>query len=540
MKSISPPRSVCGRTHFGFSAHYIIALALALGLVALLLYRSLNARAQNELAGMATQGSPGHKLEFVSGELLVRFRPGSALAAKGKTTGSLQLLADGKTIPLQIERFAGSELVEGLVLARVAPVESRAAIKVLKSRDDVLYVEPNYIRHAQAVPNDTRYADLWAMKNAPAGGAGISAEAAWDTTTGNHSVVVGVIDTGIDTGHRDLTANIFVNSAEVANNGVDDDGNGFVDDVNGWDFVSNDKTVFDSASADAHGTHVAGTIGARGNNAVGVVGVNWDVQIMPLKALGPAGGSDSNIIAAYQYAKLMRQRGVNLRVLNNSYGGQGFSQSLRDAINELNTAGILFVAAAGNATTINDFVPEYPASFELPNVISVAASDNTGGFASQFSNRGPQSIHLAAPGQGILSTTPRGYTGNGIVAAYTESDGSTYSNFSGTSMASPHVAGAAALACAANPNVSLQQLRAAILYSGDESGAFSSLTITGRRLNANKTVQAALENDTTAPATPANFRVNSQTDRRIGLRWNEAGDDGTSLRASLEIGRAHV
>jgi len=257
------------------------------------------------------------------------------------------------------------------------------------------------------------------------------------------------------------------------------------------------------------------------------------VQIMPLKALGPAGGTDSNLIAAFQYAKLMRERGVNLRVLNNSYGGQGFSQALRDAINELNTAGILFVAAAGNSTTINDFVPHYPASYQLPNVISVAASDASGGFASSVSNRGAQSIHLAAPGVGILSTTPRGYNGSGLIAAHTEPDGSTYSSFHGTSMASAHVAGAAALACAANTSISLQKLRAAVIFSGDESGAFFSSTITSRRLNANKTLDAALEDDTTPPSAAANFRVNSQNGRRVELRWNEAGDDGTLLRASL-------
>ena len=186
------------------------------------------------------------------------------------------------------------------------------------------------------------------------------------------------------------------------------------------------------------------------------------------------------------------------------------------------------------STSNNDFVPEYPASYELPNVISVAATSSDNFLATSFSNRGAQSVHLVAPGQDILSTTPRGYTGGGLVAADTEPDGSTYSFFSGTSMASPHVAGAAALACAANPAISLQQLRAAVIFSGDESGNFSSLTITGRRLNANKTVQAALENDTTAPAAAANFRVNSQNGRRVELRWNEAGDDGNTARASLD------
>jgi uncharacterized repeat protein (TIGR01451 family) len=304
--------------------------------------------------------------------------------------------------------------------------------------------------------------------------------------------------------------------------------------VNGWDFLHHDKTVFDSANEDAHGTHVAGTIGARGNNSVGVVGVNWDVQLMPLKALDTQGGDDASLVAAFQYAKMMRQRGVNLRVLNNSYGGQGFSNSLRDGIKELGDAGILFVAAAGNETTDNDFVPQYPANYDLPNVISVAATQMDGDFASSISNRGQETIHLGAPGHNILSTTPRGYSGGGLVAGYTEPDGSTYSSFNGTSLASPHVAGAAALACAANPNISLSKLRAAVLFSGDDKGSLFTKTITGRRLNANKTVQAALENDTTAPGSPANFRVAAQSGRQFELRWNESGDDGTSFRASLD------
>ena len=521
------------------SPRILIVMATVAAIVAGLSYLSLHIRAVSAQAETSSTeklfASNNHKAAFIPGELLVRFRPGSAhVLTKNNNAIRLRLFSEGQSVSIQIERFAGSDLVEGLLVARMAPEDSALAIHALGARDDVLYVEPNFIRHAATVPNDTRYADLWGLKNAGPGGAGISAETAWNTTTGSRSVVVGVVDSGVDIAHRELADNVFVNPGETPNNGVDDDANGFVDDVNGWDFAGNDRTVFDNANDDAHGTHVAGTIGARGNNGAGVVGVNWDVQIMPLKVLGPAGGADANIIAAFQYAKMMRQGGVNLRVLNNSYGGQGYSQSLRDAISELNSAGILFVASAGNATTNNDFVPHYPASYELPNVISVAASDSIGGLASPFSNRGPQSIHLAAPGQGILSTTPRGYTGAGMVAAYTEPDGSTYSNFNGTSMAAPHVAGAAALACAAHPGISLQKLRAAVLFSGDESGNFSSITITGRRLNANKTLQAALENDTTPPAAAANFRVNSQNGRRVELRWNEAGDDGSSGRASLD------
>ncbi|HEU4433959.1 MAG TPA: S8 family serine peptidase, partial [Pyrinomonadaceae bacterium] len=301
-----------------------------------------------------------------------------------KTKGRIQLsmLSSGRSLPVEINSFGGSDLVEGLRLARVSPESTFDAIKALRARPDVLYAEPNYIRHFDLAPNDPFYGSQWPLKNSSQFvGGGINAESAWDTTTGNQNIVIGVIDSGIDIDHRDLKDNIFVNTAETPNNNIDDDNNGFVDDVNGWDFIHNDRTVFDTANDDAHGTHVAGTIGARGNNAAGIAGVSWNVQLMPLKAIGVGGGTDAVVIEAYNYAKMMRQRGVNLRVLNNSYGGQAFSQSLLNAIKELGDAGILFVAAAGNDTLNNDSVPHFPATYDLPNVISVAASTQGGFFA---------------------------------------------------------------------------------------------------------------------------------------------------------------
>ena len=530
MRLHPPPRSP-QRT---FIKAATVALPLAIVLVSIVAYRHPGAHAQSQESALTPTLAQDKKADFVPGELLVKFRPGTAVARTKSRTSVNAATTSGRTVRVEINHFGGSDIVPGLMLARVAADDTLAALHALRARADVAYVEPNYIRHLNAVPNDTHYQALWGLKNSSASAGGISAESAWDTTTGNHSVVVGVIDTGIDIDHRDLKDNIFVNPGEIAGNNVDDDGNGFIDDVNGWDFVNNDRTVFDSAANDAHGTHVAGTIGARGNNAAGVTGVNWDVQLLPIKALGPQGGSDSSLLGAFNYAKVMRQHGVNLRVLNNSYGAQRFSQSLLDAIKELGDAGILFVAAAGNATLNNDFVPQFPASYDLPNVISVAASTEFNTFDFTFSNRGKETVHLAAPGVNILSTTPRGYTGDGLIAANTEADGSTYSNFSGTSMASPHVAGAAALACAANPNITLEKLRAAVLFGVDESGGFQNLVMTGGRLNANRTVQFALENDTTAPAAPSNFRIASQNGRRVELRWNEAGDDGGSGRASLD------
>ncbi|HEX7318213.1 MAG TPA: S8 family serine peptidase [Pyrinomonadaceae bacterium] len=516
------------------------ALFLCLLLVATLLPvvpRSHAAGTSQTVAPPAPR-APAKASPFVPGEVLVRFREGSTASAKARALLALRA-RDGSEISVEVEHFAGSELLEGLRLARVPAEATYAAVEALRAREDVLYAEPNYLRRASTAPNDTRYAQQWGFRNTGQRGGfpgiDISAESAWDATTGDHSVVVGVIDTGIDTGHRDLKENVFVNSAEVPGNNFDDDGNGYADDVSGFDFVSNDATVFDNAQADAHGTHVAGIVGARGNNATGVAGVNWDVRLMPLKVLNSAGyASDSTLITAYGYALAMKQRGVNLRVLNNSYGGQGFSQSLFDSIKQLSDAGILFVAAAGNETANNDYVPVYPANFDLPNVVSVAAMNESGSFASEFTNRGGQSVDLAAPGIAVLSTTPRGYAGEGLVAAYTDADGSTYSSFHGTSTAAPHVAGAAALACAAAPSVSLQKLRGAVVFNGDESGGLFTYTVSGRRLNASKTIQAALEEDATAPAAPANFRVNAQTGRRVELRWNESGDDGVTGRASLD------
>lgn len=518
--------------HLRTSPTLPIALVLVLALVCVFVNHLSGARAQNQTSFVPSRARE-KSVDFVPGELLVRFRSGTT-NARTKTRASFNVTATpGRTLRVEVNHFGGSDLIDGLMLARVAPEDTLVAVRALRVRSDVVYAEPNYIRHLDAVPNDPRYNDLYALHDGSAGGPAISAESAWNTTTGSSSVVVGVIDSGIDIEHKDLKDNIFVNSGEIPGNNIDDDNNGFIDDVNGWDFINHDRIVFDNANNDAHGTHVAGTIGARGNNSTGVVGVNWNVQLLPMKAIGPLGTSDSILMEAYNYARMMKQRGVNLRVLNNSYGGQRFSQSLGDAIKQLSDAGILFVAAAGNESVDSDFVQHYPAGYDLPNVISVAASTKFGSFASLFSNKGKQTVHLAAPGEEVLSTTPRGYTDDGLVAAYTESDGSTYSNFTGTSMASPHVAGAAALACAANPNISMDKLRTVLLSSVDQHGNFASQVMTAGRLNANRALQYAQENDTTAPAVAANFRINTQNGRNIDVRWTESGDDGATQRASF-------
>jgi len=470
------------------------------------------------------QGSPKHnKAESVRGELLVRFRPDAVIASKKSHTATSVRDSQGE-IPISVERFEGAELVSGLRLARVTPEQTERALAALNARADVLYAEPNYLMHADIVPNDTRYPEMYALHNTGqsggAIGADIDAELAWNITTGSSDVVVGVIDTGIDINHPDLQANIWTNSGEIANNNIDDDQNGFIDDVNGWDFYNSDRTVYDSATLDTHGTHVAGTIGAAGNNGQGVVGVNWNVKIMPLKFLGSAsgGGPTSAAIAAMNYAIQMQIKGVNIRVINASWGGPFKSQSLGYALETLNTAGILFVTAAGNEGTDNFTLPHFPANFDLPNLISVAATDRFDNLAS-FSNFGARSVAMGAPGANILSTTPE----------------NTHSVLSGTSMAAPHVAGTAALVLAVKPNMSVSALAGCLKYSGDLT-SLQGKTQTGRRLNALNAIQSAQENDNTEPSAPVGFTATPIGGRAVTLSWTAPGDDqATGTAADYDV-----
>jgi len=472
----------------------------------------------------------------VPGELLVRFRANSKL----KEAQSAELsIESGRKITVRLEQLGGSDIVKDLRLARTASVDVRQAIKALTARPDVLYAEPNYIRKRDIGPNDPRYVDQWALKNTGQlgglVGADIEAEPAWDLTTGSRSVVVGVVDEGVDINHPDLRDNIWHNPGEIPGNGIDDDLNGFVDDVNGWDFLHNDNTVFDGVygaggyqtggngdQTDVHGTHVAGVIGANGNNAVGVTGVNWQVSLMSLKFLDSNGGNTANLLRAFSYAKMMRDlwissngtRGANLQILNNSYGGANFSQAEFDAIRALNESQILFVAAAGNDHQDNDRFPHYPASYNVPNVVSVAASSRSDAFTS-FTNFGQISVDVAAPGADILSTTPN----------------NTYDSFDGTSAAAPHVSGVAALAYVRNPGIEIRHLRAAVLFAGDEHSNFSG-TFSGRRLNAYSSLQNATETDSTPPSAISDFRISAQSGRSITLQWTAPGEDATVGRTA--------
>lgn len=316
---------------------------------------------------------------------------------------------------------------------------------------------------AASVPSDL-VSNLWGMNNTGQTGgkldADIDAPEAWNLATDASTVVVGVIDTGIDYTHPDLAANMWINPGEIAGNGLDDDGNGYVDDVNGINAILN---TGDPRDDHYHGTHVSGTIGGVGNNGIGVVGVAWNVKLMGLKFLNSSGaGATSDAIKCINYGRLM-----GAKILSNSWGGGGFSQALYDAINAANLAGVVFVAAAGNSGADNDAGGFYPANYSLPNVIAVASSD-ANDLRSGFSNYGYRTVEIAAPGSNIYSTYPNG----------------TYSNLSGTSMATPHVSGALALLRAYRPELtSPTQLINRIVQSSDALPAFASNTFSGGRLN---------------------------------------------------------
>jgi subtilisin family serine protease len=337
-------------------------------------------------------------------------------------------------------------------------------------------LEPDRMISASALPNDPSFNRLYGLNNtAQTGGladADIDAPEAWDVTTGSRSVVVAVIDTGIDYRHPDLAANVWTNPREVAGDRIDNDGNGYVDDIYGWDFANNDADPFDDQG---HGTHVAGTIGAVGNNGTGVAGVNWQVSIMGLKFLDASGsGTTSAAIAAINYATRMRRDfGANVVATNNSWGGGGFSSSLQNAITAGGSAGILFVAAAGNDGLNNDATASYPASYTSGSIIAVAATDSSNRLAS-FSNYGATSVDVAAPGVGILSTTPN----------------NTYSSYSGTSMATPHVTGVVALLKAAKPDATADQIRSAILSTATPVAGLAGKVATGGVVNAAAAITA--------------------------------------------------
>ncbi len=422
--------------------------------------------------GSAAQAPARQLPSQMDDELIVRFRPGADEFNKVSTHYGV-----GARRAKVFRALEGLELVK---LPRGLSVKE--GIDFYQRNPNVLYAEPNYIIRTTAkatatitaTPNDPSFGSLWGLNNTGQSGgipdADIDAPEAWNITTGSSNVVVAVLDTGIDYNHQDLSANVFHNSADCNNNGIDDDGNGFIDDCLGINTITNDNNSLDDNS---HGTHVSGTIGAAGNNGVGVTGVNWNVRILPCKFIAASGsGTTADAIECLDYVIKLKNSGANIIATSNSWGDPDYSQALYDAIDVQRQHGILFITAAGNGNFLgigqnNDTTPFYPCNYNLANIICVAATTRTDAKAS-FSNFGRHTVHVGAPGEQILSTTP----------------GNTYSTLSGTSMATPHVSGVAALLKAQDPTRDWKAIKNLILSGGDNKSSMAN-TITGKRLNAN-------------------------------------------------------
>ena len=357
-----------------------------------------------------------------------------------------------------------NQMQTGIELWRVDSLLTDA-YEIWKNDPRIAFIEPNYtFSVADTFPNDDRIGNLWGLHNTGQNGgsldADIDAPEAWDLQTGSGEIVIGVIDSGIDYTHPDLANNIWTNPGEIPGNGIDDDENGYIDDVHGWDFVNDDPDPMDG---NGHGTHVAGTIAAAGNNEIGISGVSWNANLMALRFLDDSGnGLSYHALLALEYATMM-----GADITNNSWIGESYSGAAQLAINQASNAGSLYIACAGNDRNDNDITPTYPASYLGNNVITVAATTNTDALSS-FSNYGANSVDLGAPGSGILSTK----TGGG------------YTTKSGTSMAAPHVTGVASLLLSKRGDLTPAEIRSAILSGTDSIPSLEGKTVSEGRLNA--------------------------------------------------------
>lgn len=414
-------------------------------------------------------------------EILVRFKPNVSLADIKRIVSK-----NNDRIEDEIENVKNLYSIDDLDNIDA----ERIAAEYREMNDLVIYAEPNYeislikptrnkssknlmisrnIQNTKPIPNDPMFKEQWALNNVGQNGgkekAHLDALRAWLKTKGSQDIVVAVLDTGVDYAHRDLVMNMWFRPDYIP--AYRDDELGVIDDKHGFNADDNLKDPMDR---NGHGTHCAGIIGAEGNNNQGITGVNWKVEIMPLKFLGRGGfGSTKNAIEAINYVIDRKKAGVNVRVINASWGSTMYSKALEDAIRAAGEQGILFVTAAGNSSTDNDRSPHYPSSYKLPNVISVAALDRNDGLAS-FSNFGAKTVHLAAPGKEILSTWLN----------------DQYREASGTSMAAPQVSGVAALIVASEPKIKVEELSKRLLNSIDTLDALKGKVKTSGRLNAYK------------------------------------------------------
>lgn len=401
-------------------------------------------------------------------EILVKFHVGVSEETRNTIVSRLNDRIEDK-----IESVIGLAAIDDLDDAEAESVASE-----YRRLPEVEYAEPSYeisLDHGGGSkhrhPNDPRFIEQWALENdgrdGGKEGADISAMQAWATTTGSDSVVVAVLDSGVDYTHSDLVNNIWIRPASIDQ--YEDRELGSIEDVHGYNAIDHTSDPMDD---NGHGTHCAGIIGAEGGNDIGISGVNWKVEIMPLKFINAGGfGTTKDAIEAINYVIDRKRAGVNVRVISASWGSAQKSRALEDIIRKAYEAGILFVAASGNSSANTDRVPQYPAGYNLRNLISVAALDRNDELAP-FSNYGVKSVHLAAPGKDILSTWL----------------GDAYEQHSGTSMATPVVAGVAALALATRPKLSLDELRVLLLDAVDKLPSLNGKISTGGRINAAKAV----------------------------------------------------
>ncbi len=398
-------------------------------------------------------------LSYAPFTVIVRFKSGVSTSARE----SAFALSGGTHV---------RPLMKSLNIELVGTSNPGQTIAALRARPDVQYAEFDFVRRSEVIPNDPSFTSLWGMHNTGQTGgvvdADIDAPEAWDIFTGDANLVIADIDTGVNYTHPDLAGNAWLNPGEVVN-GIDDDGNGFIDDIRGWDFVNNDNDPMDD---NGHGTHTSGTFGAVGNNGIGVTGVNWNCKIMALKFLSASGsGSTSAAVSCVNYAV---NKGV--KISNNSWGGGGFSQALYDAINAGKAVGHVFVASAGNSNLNTDVSPSYPASYDLDNIISVA-SITASDLRSSFSNYGATTVDLGAPGSSVNSTY-----------------GSGYASLSGTSMAGPHVTGVVGLVYGQNPSWTYSQVRSRVMSTVRPTAAMAGITVTGGVVNAAAAVAGGSSN----------------------------------------------
>lgn len=418
---------------------------------------------------------------YVPGEMIVKLKEGSEKRFLAQKNGDYRVVRkiNVSYAPMFIIKFEGDN-------KRLSSIKSS-----LESLPDVEYAEPNYIytfenpRRVQTIrdilppviengaytPSDPKFGQLWGLLNTGDNdpglltpgikGADVDATGAWGITKGSTNVRIAVIDTGIDYNHPDLKNQIWSNEVELNGKpGIDDDGNGYVDDIHGYDFANHDSDPMDGHG---HGTHCAGTIGAIHNNNLGVAGVMSDVTLIPVKFLTDSGsGTSEGAIEAIDYATKL-----DVDLMSNSWGGGGPSEALKEAITRASEKGIVFTAAAGNSTSNNDNDPHYPSSYDVPNVIAVAAHNAQDGLAS-FSSYGKRSVHVAAPGENIISTVT----------------GGKYDNYSGTSMATPHVSGVIGLYIAENGRTAHEDLRERVMGTAVPGRAYRKKVISGGRINA--------------------------------------------------------